>query len=43
MGEQAPLLAAALQEVEEGVEDLTKIVGPRPSEALGCGEMGLTM
>jgi hypothetical protein len=40
VGEQAPL-AAALQEVEDGVQDLAKIVGPRPSKALGCGEMGL--
>jgi hypothetical protein len=41
VGKQAPLLAAALQEVEGGVQDLAKIVGPRPSKALGRGEMGL--
>ena len=40
MGKQAPL-ATAFENVEYGVHDLAKIVGPRPSKALGRGEMGL--
>ena len=33
-------LAAALEEVEEGVEDLAKVVSPVPSMPFGGGEMG---
>jgi hypothetical protein len=40
VGEQAPL-ATALKDVEDGVEDLTKIVDPRPSVLFGYGQMGL--
>jgi hypothetical protein len=38
--QQAPL-AAAFQEVEDGVQDLTKAVGPRPSTSFGGGQVGL--
>src|SRR5215207_723831 len=40
MGKHAPL-ATALQEVEDGVQDLTKIVGPRSSVSFGGGQVGL--
>jgi len=39
MRQQAPL-AAALQEVEDGVQDLAKAVGPGPSVSLGGGQVG---
>jgi hypothetical protein len=35
VGEQAPLLAAALKEVEDGVQDLAEAVGSGPSMSLG--------
>ena len=38
--QQAPL-AAASQDVEDGVQDLTKVVSPRPSQPFGCGHVGL--
>jgi hypothetical protein len=40
VGKQAPL-ATALQDVKDGVQDLTKIVDPRPSMACGGGQMRL--
>ena len=40
VGEQAPL-ATALLEIEDGVQDLTKTVGPRSSMALGRGHVRL--
>jgi len=40
VGEQAPL-AAALQDVEYGVQDLTKAVGPQPSISFRGGQMRL--
>ena len=39
MGEQAPLLPTALQEVEDGVEDLTKVVGPGSSISFGSSQV----
>src|SRR5215204_2858271 len=38
---QEPPLATALQEVEDGIEDLAKTVSPRPSISLGGGHVGL--
>ena len=40
VGEQAPL-ATALKDVEDGVEDLAKIMDPGPSVPFGCRQMGL--
>jgi hypothetical protein len=40
MRKYAPL-AAASQDVEQGVEDLTKAVDPRPSTSFGRGQMRL--
>ena len=40
VGEQAPL-ATALQDVEEGLEDLTKVVGPGASISFGRGHVRL--
>ena len=40
MGKQAPL-ATALHEVKDGLEDLTKTVGPRVSMFFGGGQMRL--
>jgi hypothetical protein len=36
---QAPLLAATLQDVEDGVQDLTETVDPRSSVSLGGGQV----
>jgi hypothetical protein len=38
VGNQGPL-AAALQDVEDGLEDLTKIMDPGPSMACGGGQV----
>ena len=38
---QEPPLAAAFEDVEDGIEDLTKIVGPRSSMPFGFRQMGL--
>jgi hypothetical protein len=40
VGEQAPL-TSALQNVEDSVEDLTKIVSPQSSMSFGCWHMRL--
>src|SRR5215203_7250172 len=40
VGQQTPL-ATGLQEVEDGVEDLAKAVGPGPSVSLGGGQVRL--
>ena len=40
MREQAPL-ATAFEDVEDGVEDLTKIVSSRPSISVGSGHVRL--
>jgi hypothetical protein len=40
VGEQAPL-ATALHDVEYGVQDLAKIVDPRPSMSFGGGQVRL--
>ena len=40
MGEQAPL-TATVEKVEDSVEDLTKVVSPRPSQLFGCGHVRL--
>ena len=40
MGEQAPL-TATFEKVEDSVEDLTKVVSPRPSQPFGCGHVRL--
>jgi hypothetical protein len=39
VGKQAPL-ASGFQEVEDGVEDLAKIVGPGPPESFGSWHVG---
>jgi hypothetical protein len=36
---QAPLLTAAFEEVEDGVQDLAKIVGPGASVSCGGGHV----
>jgi hypothetical protein len=41
MREKAPLLAAALQYVKDGLEDLAKIVDPRSPMFFGSGQVGL--
>ena len=41
VGKQAPLLATALQDVKDGVQDLTKIVDPGASMSFGGGQMRL--
>ena len=38
---QEPPLATALQEVEDGIQDLAKAVGPGPSMSLGSGQVRL--
>ena len=38
--EQTPL-TAALKDVEDGVQDLTEAVGPRPAMPLGSGQVRL--
>jgi hypothetical protein len=40
VGQESPL-AAALQELENGVQDLAQIVDPGPSVSFGCGKVGL--
>ncbi len=40
MGKKAPL-TTAFEDVEDGVQDLTKIVSPRPSTAIGGGQVRL--
>jgi hypothetical protein len=40
MGKQTPL-TAALQDVEDGVQDLTKTVSPRSSMSFGGGQVRL--
>jgi len=40
VGKKAPL-TTAFEDVEDGVQDLTKIVSPRPSTAIGGGQVRL--
>ena len=40
MGQESPL-AAALQEVEDGIQDLAKVVDPGASISFGGGQVGL--
>jgi len=41
VGQEPPLLATALEEVEDGVKDLAKAVGPGASESFGGGQVRL--